>query len=55
MRMKTEKRSRKQGRRPYRAPRLVNYGSLQQLTTAKGAAANDGALKPATKASGQGT
>ena len=36
-------------RKPYRAPRLVTYGSLPQLALAKGGARNDGGGNPASK------
>jgi hypothetical protein len=37
------------GRKPYRAPRLVEYGDLRKITLAKGGNKNDDPTPPATK------
>ncbi len=39
-------------KKTYRPPRLVAYGDFRTLTRVKGGGANDGGVKPKTKASG---
>ncbi len=52
MNSKSENRKKK----PYRPPRLVEYGDFHTLTRAKGGGKNDGQGKPRTKlGSGAGT
>jgi hypothetical protein len=36
-------------KKPYRAPRLVEYGDLRKITLAKGGNMNDDPTPPATK------
>ena len=36
-------------KKPYRAPRLVEYGDLRTITRGKGSNMSDGAGQPATK------
>ena len=36
-------------KKPYRAPRLIVYGDLREITKAKGGSKGDGGGNPATK------
>lgn len=44
-----KRRAASRGKRPYRSPRLVVYGDLRRLTTAKGGTLGDGGGKPTTR------
>lgn len=39
-------------KQPYRAPRLIVYGTMQSLTAVKRGTMSDGSMKPATRLSG---
>lgn len=48
--MKPKEKNRK--KKPYSAPRLLNYGDFRVLTRVKGGSSPDGGQKPKTKLSG---
>lgn len=39
-------------KKPYRSPRLVEYGDLRRLTMTKAGRKSDGGVKPSTRTSG---
>jgi hypothetical protein len=41
-----------EAKKPYQAPRLAEFGSVQRLTDAKGSNKSDGTGKPATRNTG---
>lgn len=48
-----EKTTRRAKRKLYEPPKLIEYGTLSQLTQVKGGNAADGGGKPTTKLSGR--
>ena len=47
-----EKPGKTSGKKEYRTPRLTEYGTLADLTLAKGDIRQDGGAKPATRSTG---
>lgn len=50
--MKSQKKTAKLNKSPYKAPTLKKHGSFNELTLAKGGTKADGAAKPASRLNG---